>query len=257
MMRKAADIASLAHNRAREMATVGKYEYEIQAEIEYIFRKEGAMGPAYPSIVATGDNACILHYINNDCPLKDGDLLLIDAGCAYGYYNSDITRTFPVNGKFTPAQKDLYELVLAAQLKSIELVKIGTTWEEFHSASVRVITEGLVELGLLKGAIDQLIEEKQYHNFFMHGTGHWLGLDVHDVGTYKINQNTWYQFQQGNVITVEPGIYISPDIQPQEGQPEISEEWRGIGIRIEDDVLVTNGEPEILTNKVPKLIKDL
>jgi Xaa-Pro aminopeptidase len=257
LLRQAAEIAAEAHIHAMAFARPGVYEHQVQAEVEYLFRKKGAMGIAYPSIVASGSNACVLHYIENDCCMGEDDLLLIDAGCACGYYNSDITRTFPVNGKFTPEQKIIYELVLKAQLACIEKVVPGTTWEEFHGTAVKIITEGLVEIGLLVGEIDELIKEEKYKNFFMHGTGHWLGLDVHDAGGYRLDKENWYQFQPGNVITVEPGIYISPDIEAAEGQPEIADRWRGIGVRIEDDVLVTAGKPEVLTAAVPKLVADL
>jgi Xaa-Pro aminopeptidase len=257
LMREAARIAAIAHNHARKFAKPGVNEYEIEAEIEYIFRKHGAMGVAYPSIVATGSNACVLHYIENNSELKDGDLLLIDAGCAVGYYNSDVTRTFPVNGKFTSEQKIIYELVLDAQMASIEQVKPGTTWKDFHHTSVQIITEGLVNLELLCGDVDTLIEEGKYKNFYMHGTGHWLGLDVHDVGIYMHGAESWYQFQPGNIITVEPGIYISPDIEAAEGQPTIDNCWKGIGVRIEDDVLVTATGNEVLTAAVPKFVEDI
>lgn len=257
LMRKAAEIAALAHNHARKFAKPGINESQIEAEIEYIFRKNGAMGIAYPSIVATGANACVLHYIENNSELKDGDLLLIDAGCACGYYNSDVTRTFPVNGKFTSEQKIIYELVLDAQMASIEQVKPGTTWKDFHHTSVQIITEGLVNLELLTGDVETLITEEKYKNFYMHGTGHWLGLDVHDAGIYMHGAETWYQFQPGNVITVEPGIYISPDIQAAEGQPTIDDCWKGIGVRIEDDVLVTATGNEVLTAGVPKFVEDI
>ncbi len=257
LMREAAHIAALAHAQARQIAKPGVNESEIEAEIEYIFRKNGAMGVAYPSIVASGANACILHYIDNNSTLQDGDLLLIDAGCSVGYYNSDVTRTFPVNGKFTTEQKIIYELVLAAQMASIEQVKPGTTWKDFHHTSVRVITEGLVKLGLLAGDVDTLITEEKYKNFYMHGTGHWLGLDVHDAGIYMHGAETWYQFQPGNIITVEPGIYISPDIEPAAGQPAIDDCWKGIGVRIEDDVLVTAIGHEVLTAAIPKFVEEL
>jgi Xaa-Pro aminopeptidase len=257
LMREAARIAALAHERARQIAKPGVKESEIEAEIEYIFRKNGAMGVAYPSIVASGANACILHYIDNSSTLQDGDLLLIDAGCSVGYYNSDVTRTFPVNGKFTTEQKIIYELVLDAQMASIEQVKPGTTWKDFHHTSVQIITEGLVQLELLSGDVDTLIEEGKYKNFYMHGTGHWLGLDVHDAGIYMHGAETWYQFQPGNIITVEPGIYISPDIEPAEGQPAIDDCWKGIGIRIEDDVLITPTGHEVLTAAIPKFVEDL
>jgi Xaa-Pro aminopeptidase len=257
LMRKAANIAAIAHNHARKFAKPGVNEAEIAAEIEYIFHKQGAMGVAYPSIVATGANACVLHYIENNSELQDGDLLLIDAGCSCGYYNSDVTRTFPVNGKFTSEQKIIYELVLDAQMASIEQVKPGTTWKDFHHTSVQIITEGLVNLELLDGDVETLIKEEKYKNFYMHGTGHWLGLDVHDAGIYMHGAESWYQFQPGNVITVEPGIYISPDIQAAEGQPPIDDCWKGIGVRIEDDVLVTADGHEVLTAAVPKFVEDI
>jgi Xaa-Pro aminopeptidase len=257
LMRQAAQIAAEAHRYAMSFARPGLFEHQVQTEIEYLFRKKGAMGVAYPSIVASGSNACILHYIDNDCQMGDGDLLLIDAGCSCGYYNSDITRTFPINGKFSPEQKIIYELVLKAQLACIDKVIPGTTWKEFHDTAVQIITAGLVEIGLLAGSVAELIKEEKYKNFFMHGTGHWLGLDVHDAGGYWNEPEQGYQFQPGNVITVEPGIYISPEIEAAAGQPEIADRWRGIGVRIEDDVLVTAGPPEVLTAAVPKLVQDL
>ena len=257
MMRKATAISAMAHNHAREFARPGVYEYQVEAEIEHIFRKEGGIGIAYPSIVASGENACILHYINNDRQIQEQDLLLIDAGCSYGYYNGDITRTFPVNGKFTPEQKALYEIVLEAQLKAIEEVQPGKAYNEFHDMAVCVIVQGLLDLGLLKGSLEEIIEEEKYKPFYMHRTGHWLGLDVHDVGVYKHNKETWHSLQPGHILTVEPGIYISPQIKPAEGQPEIPDRWKGIGIRIEDDLLVTETGHEILTAAVPKSIAEL
>ncbi len=256
LMRQAATISVEAHNQAREIARPGRYEYEIQAEMERIFRLRGGMGPAYPSIVASGANACVLHYIENKRQMQDNELLLIDAGCAYGYYNADITRTFPVGGKFTPEQKALYEITLEAQLRAIEQVQPGNPYNAFHDTAVRVITEGLVELGILKGEIDKLIEEAKYKPFYMHRTGHWLGLDVHDVGVYQHGESA-HILQPGNVLTVEPGIYIVPDTQPAEDQPQIDPRWSGIGIRIEDDVLVTDTGHEILTAGVPKLVEEL
>ena len=238
--------------KAREIAAPGRYEYEIQAEIEHTFRSLGGDGIAYPSIVASGGNACILHYIENDRRMEAGDLLLIDAGCCYGYYNGDITRTFPVDGKFTPQQKDIYELVLKAQLEAIDQVKPGNTYNQFHDKAVEVLVEGLKELKLLAGDSEEIIKEKKYKPFYMHGTGHWLGLDVHDAGEYKEDADNWVKFEPGNVVTVEPGIYISPYITPVEGQPEIPDYWHGIGVRIEDDVLVTSSGNEILTAGVEK-----
>lgn len=256
LMRKAVDIAVEAHNYAFNITAPGRYEYEIQAEIEHIFRLRGGMGPAYPSIVAAGVNSCILHYIENNCRMEDNDLLLIDAGCAYGYYNSDITRTFPVAGKFTTEQKILYEIVLEAQKQAIKAVKPGNSFHEPHNQAVRILTEGLVELGLLKGEIDKLIEEEKYKPFYMHRTSHWLGLDVHDVGVYQHGENPQL-LQPGQVLTIEPGLYIVPDTKPAEDQPEIDPRWVGIGIRIEDDVLVTSDGNEVLTAGVPKEVKDM
>ncbi len=257
MMRKATAISAQAHNRAREYAKPGHYEYQVQAEIEHIFRQQGAIGPAYPSIVASGANACILHYIENDRQMEENDLLLIDAGCACGYYNGDITRTFPVSGKFTPEQKAIYEIVLAAQLEAIAAVKPGNPYNQFHETAVRVLVAGLIDLGLLVGDIDEIIKEEKYKPFYMHKTGHWLGLDVHDAGGYKNGPDSWQILQPGHILTVEPGIYIAPDLKPAEGQPEVPQKWRGIGIRIEDDLLVTQDGHEILTAAVPKAIADL
>ena len=253
-MRKAVEIAAEAHNLALEMRKPGRYEYEIQAEMERLFRLRGGLGAAYPSIVASGTNACILHYTENRRQMQDGELLLVDAGCSYDYYNSDITRTYPVGSKFTEEQRILYELVLTAQLRAIEQVQPGNPWNLFHDAAVKTIVEGLMGLGLLQGDIEEIIKEKKYKPFFMHGTGHWLGLDVHDVGVLKIGE-TWQPFQPGQVVTVEPGIYIRPDFKPFEGQPEVPNRWRGIGIRIEDDVLVTDAGNEVLTDAVPKAIE--
>jgi len=251
LMRQAAAISVEAHNYAREIASPGRYEYEIQAEMERIFRLRGGTGVAYPSIVASGKNACILHYIENTRQMQDGDLLLIDAACAYGYYNADITRTFPVNGKFTGEQKTLYDIVLEAQKQAIAQIKPGNPYNAFHDTAVRVLTEGLVEIGILQGQIDDLIKEEKYKPFYMHRTGHWLGLDVHDVGVYQHGDSP-QTLQPGQVLTVEPGLYIVPQTQPAEGQPAIDPRWEGIGIRIEDDVLVTETGHEILTAGVPK-----
>ena len=255
-MRTACAIAVDAHNRARHFAQPGRYEYEVQAEIEHTFRLRGAMGVAYPSIVASGANACVLHYTENTSQIQDGDLLLIDAGCAYDYYNSDITRTFPVSGKFTPEQQAIYEIVLEAQLQSIAQVQPGTPYKQTHDTAVRVIVEGLLDLKLLQGDIEEIIKEEKYKPFYMHRTGHWLGLDVHDVGVYQHGE-TPHNLEPGQVTTIEPGIYISPYLKPAEGQPEVDARWHGIGIRIEDDVLVTVSGHEVLTAGVPKAIEDL
>ena len=256
LMRRAAKISADAHVRAMQFSTAGCYEYQVQAELEHTFRLEGALGPAYPSIVATGANACVLHYTENTCPLADGDLLLIDAGCAVDYYNADITRTFPVNGTFTEEQRILYEIVLEAQLQAIAQAQPGQPYKQMHDTAVQVIVDGLMDLGLLTGDRDEIIKEEKYKPFYMHRTGHWLGLDVHDVGVYQ-HGDTPHTLEAGQVFTVEPGIYISPTIQPAEGQPEVPEKWRGIGIRIEDDVLMTETGHEVLTDGVPKAIDEI
>jgi len=256
LMRQAADIAVSAHNHAMSIARPGSYEYEIQAEIEHIFRLQGGMGPAYPSIVAAGKNACVLHYIENNYQMQEQELLLIDAGCAYRYYNSDITRTFPINGKFTPEQKALYEIVLEAQKQAIQEVKPGNGFDAPHKKAVQVLTEGLIEVGLLKGEVNQLIQEGKYKQFYMHRTSHWLGLDVHDVGVYQHGEVPQV-LQPGQVLTIEPGLYVVPHTPPAEDQPPIDDRWVGIGIRIEDDVLVTPQGNEVLTAGVPKEIADL
>jgi Xaa-Pro aminopeptidase len=256
LIRRAADLAVEAHNLAREMARPGRYEYEIQAEMERLFGVNGG-SPAYPSIVASGGNSCILHYVENDRQMQDGDLLLIDAGCCYQYYNSDITRTFPVGGKFKPNQKIIYELVLEAQKKALEKIKPGIPYNEHHDAAVRAIVEGLMELGLLVGDIEEIIKEEKYKPFYMHKTGHWLGLDVHDAGAYRHSEEAWQILQPGQVLTVEPGIYISPFLKQVEGQPEVDSQWHGIGVRIEDDVLVTESGCEILTAGVPKSVEEI
>ena len=250
LMRKAANISVAAHNRAQEFAKPGRYEYEIQAEIEHTFGLNGCT-PAYPSIVASGYNSCVLHYIENNRQMQENDLLLIDAGCACDYYNADITRTFPVSGKFTTEQQIIYDLVLQAQLQAISQVYPGNPYSKIHETAVRVLVEGLMDLKLLVGDIEEIIKEEKYKPFYMHRTGHWLGLDVHDVGVYQYGENPQV-LQPGQVLTVEPGIYISPYIKPVEGQPEVPEKWRGIGVRIEDDVLVTVEGQEVLTAGVPK-----
>jgi Xaa-Pro aminopeptidase len=248
-MRYAAEVSAKAHVRAMEFTSVGKWEYEVEAEIIHEFMKSNCRSPAYPSIVGGGENGCILHYIENDHKLKNNDLLLIDAGAEYDYYAADITRTFPVNGKFTPAQKALYTIVLDAQKAAIAEVKPGNHWNQPHEAAVRVITEGLLGLGLLQGELEQLILDESYREFYMHRTGHWLGMDVHDVGDYKVG-GQWRLLEPGMVLTVEPGIYIR--------DPEhIHKKWHFIGIRIEDDVLVTKTGHEVLTHGVPKEIDEI
>ncbi|MGB5239282.1 MAG: aminopeptidase P family protein, partial [Prochlorococcaceae cyanobacterium] len=246
-LREAARISAEAHERAREVARPGLSERQIQAVIEQHFLEQGARGPAYGSIVAGGDNACVLHYTRNDALLRDGDLLLIDAGCSVSdYYNGDITRTFPVSGRFSGEQRALYELVLEAQLAAIATVAPGADAEQVHGAALRVLVEGLRDLGLLSGSIDELIEQGAYRHLYMHRTGHWLGLDVHDVGAYRLGEHP-QPLEPGMVLTVEPGLYVSDRLAVPEGQPQIEERWKGIGIRIEDDVAVTDVGHEVLT----------
>lgn len=250
IMRAAGKISSRAHCRAMQFCQPGVFEYQLQAEIEHEFAMAGARFPAYSSIVGGGANGCILHYIENNAVLKDGDLVLIDAGCEYHYYASDITRTFPVNGKFSGEQKAIYNIVLEAQLAAIACCKKGNHWNEGHLETVQVITEGLVDLGLLKGEVNELIETAAYREFYMHRAGHWLGMDVHDVGDYKVDDE-WRLLEAGMVMTVEPGIYISPN------NSEVDKRWHGIGIRIEDDVVVTNKGVQIITADVPKTVEGI
>src|SRR5919202_2277628 len=250
LMRKATNISVAAHNRAQEFAKPGRYEYEIQAEIEHTFGLNGCT-PAYPSIVASGYNSCVLHYIENNRQIQENDLLLIDAGCACDYYNADLTRTFPFSGEFTTEQQIIYDLVLQAQLQAISQVYPGNPYSKIHETAVRVLVEGLMDLKLLVGDIEEIIKEEKYKPFYMHRTGHWLGLDVHDVGVYQYGENPQV-LQPGQVLTVVPGIYISPYIKPVEGQPEGPEKWRGIGVRVEADVLVTLEGHEVLTAGVPQ-----
>lgn len=250
VMKHAAEISARAHIRAMQASRAGLFEYHLEAELDYEFRKGGAKMPAYGSIVAAGKNACILHYRENDAPLKDGDLVLIDAGCEIDCYASDITRTFPVSGKFSPEQKAIYELVLAANEEAFKHIAPGRHWNEAHEATVRVITAGLVELGLLAGSVDELIAAEAYKPFYMHRAGHWLGMDVHDVGDYKIG-GEWRVLEPGMAMTVEPGIYIAADNQ------DVAKKWRGIGVRIEDDVVVTRTGCEILTSGVPKSVAEI
>jgi len=250
IMQTAADIAAEAHCEAMKAAKAGMQEYQIEALIEQIFRRRGAAGPAYTSIVGAGPNATVLHYINNDGELHDGDLLLVDAGAEYKGYASDITRTFPINGRYTQAQRDIYDLVLKAQMACVEMVRPGTTHEQLKQHSIEVLTEGMVELGLLQGKPAELIEEKKYEKFYMHGLGHMLGIDVHDVGRYYFGQES-RALEPGVVMTVEPGLYIAPDTK------DVPEKYLGIGVRIEDDVLCTNNGPRVLTNKVPKHAEEI
>ena len=250
LMQTAADIAAEAHCEAMKASRPGMQEYQIEALIEQIFRRRGAAGPAYTSIVGAGANATVLHYINNDGELRDGDLLLVDAGAEYKGYASDITRTFPINGHYTQAQRDIYDLVLKAQMQCVEMVRPGVTHEQLKQHSIEVLTEGMVELGLLKGDPEELIKEKKHEQFYMHGLGHMLGIDVHDVGRYYYGKES-RALEPGVVMTVEPGIYIAPHTK------DIPEKYLGIGVRIEDDVLCTNNGPKVLTDKVPKQAEEI
>jgi Xaa-Pro aminopeptidase len=250
LMQRAADIAAAAHVEAMKAVRPGMMEYEIEALIEYHFRRSGAAAPAYGSIVGGGANATVLHYKTNEDQLHDGDLLLVDAGAEFRGYASDITRTFPVGGRFTEPQREIYNAVLAAQTQCIEMVKPGVTMEELNDHAIRVLTERMVALGLLAGEVEKLIEEKTYRRFFMHGIGHFLGLDVHDAGRYQLEGKS-RPLVPGVVITVEPGIYVAAD---SEGVPD---KYRRIGVRIEDDVLVTPEGHRVLTSKVPKQIDEI
>ena len=246
-LREAARISAEAHELARQVARPGLSERQVQAVIEQHFLEQGARGPAYGSIVAGGDNACVLHYTANTAVLRDGDLLLIDAGCSLAdYYNGDITRTFPVGGRFSAEQRALYDLVLASQEAAVASVKPGFTAEGVHETALRVLVSGLVELGLLVGEVDGLIEQGAYRHLYMHRTGHWLGLDVHDVGAYRLGEHH-VELETGMVLTVEPGLYISDRLPVPEGQPAVDGRWKGIGIRIEDDVAVSDRGHEVLT----------
>ena len=254
-MQKSANIAAQAHIHAMSITKPGKYEYQIEGEILNQFMQNGARYPAYGSIIAGGDNACTLHYVSNTSILKDGDLLLIDAGCELENYASDITRTYPINGKFSPAQKDIYQIVLEAQKKAINKVIPGKYFDEPHKAAVEIIVNGLIDLKILKASRDEIFEKELYKEFFMHRTSHWLGLDVHDAGQYfdgfsKDGKPKPVRFQDTNVLTIEPGCYIKPNIN-------VPEEFWGIGIRIEDDVLVTASGNKVLSSDAPKEIEDL
>ncbi|MBA8887806.1 Xaa-Pro aminopeptidase [Dokdonella fugitiva] len=244
LMRRSAQIAAEAHLRAMRATRPGLNEHEVEAELLHAFRKHGAV-PSYEPIVGGGANGCVLHYRANNAELRDGDLLLVDAGAEYQCYASDITRTWPVNGRFSPEQRALYDIVLAAQLDAIDEVRAGRSFDAYHEAAVRTITRGLCRLGLLAGSVEKNLREHAYRKFYMHKTGHWLGLDVHDVGDYRID-GEFRVLEPGMVVTVEPGLYVAPDAK---GVPA---KFRGIGIRIEDDVLVTGGDPDVMSAGVPK-----
>ena len=250
VMKQAAQITCEAHRRAMARTAPGVAEYEIEGVIEHTFRVEGGNGPGYTSIVGSGSNATILHYIENSQAMKDGDLVCVDAGCEYGFYTADVTRTWPVNGQFSSAQAELYELVLEAQEAAIAQAVEGNSIRSVHQVTVRVLTAGMVRLGLLSGDVDDLIAEETYRRYYMHGTSHWLGLDVHDVGAYFKDGDS-RMLEAGMVLTIEPGVYVAED---DEDAPKA---YRGIGIRIEDDVLVTEGGNVVLTAAAPKSIVDV
>ena len=245
VMRKAGEISAAAHVRAMQECQPGRYEYHLEAAIQHTFAEHGARFPAYNSIVGSGENACVLHYTENASKMRAGDLVLIDAGCEYQGYAADITRTFPVSGQFSAEQRAIYDVVLEAQRAAIAKVRPGNTWNQPHDATVRVITRGLVKLGLLRGKERELIKAEAYRDFYMHRAGHWLGLDVHDVGEYRVD-GRWRQLEPGMVLTIEPGIYIAAD------NTKVPKRWRGIGVRIEDDVVVTEQGCDVLTGDVPK-----
>lgn len=249
LMRRAAEISSMAHARAMKTARPGQYEYHVEAELTHEFIRHGARTPAYNHIVASGPNACVLHYNDSNRKMQDGDLLLIDAGCEYEGYASDITRTFPVNGKFTGPQRDVYQAVLNAQLACMDVLKPGNPFNQYHEVAIRVLSQGMLDLGLLKGSLDQVIEEKTYMQFYMHRAGHWIGMDVHDAGDYR-KKGVWQTLQPGMMITNEPGLYIRPDAA-------VPEHFWNVGVRIEDDVLITVGGNENLTITAPKTVAEV
>ncbi len=249
-MRAAARISAQAHKRVMKQCRPGLMEYQLEAEFVHECSLQGARNQAYSPIVGGGKNGCVLHYIDNKDELQDGDLLLIDAGCEYDYYASDITRTYPVNGRFTEAQRTLYELVLKAQEAAIAEVRPGNHWNDPHAAAVKVITKGLVDLGILKGRVSALIKSESYQRFYIHRTGHWLGMDVHDVGDYKID-GEWRLLEPGMALTIEPGLYIPA------GSKGVAKKWWNIGIRIEDDVVVTKDGCDILTKDAPKSVREI
>jgi Xaa-Pro aminopeptidase len=248
-MRSAARISAEAHCRAMRAARPGRFEYEIEAELLHAFRAAGSQAPAYTSIVAGGANACVLHYVENDQPLNDGDLLLIDAGCELDGYASDITRTFPVNGRFSGPQRDVYEMVLAAQTAARATTRPGAHWNAPHDAAVKVLAQGMLDLGLIKGSLDGVLENGDYRRFYMHRTGHWLGMDVHDAGEYKLGGD-WRPLVEGMVLTIEPGCYIRP-------ADDVPKAFWNIGIRIEDDAVVTANGCELITEDAPKAVAEI
>jgi len=249
-LREAAKISAEAHLEAMRVGKPGAWEYELEAAINYTFRRRGGNGPGYTSIVGAGKNATVLHYIANDAQISGGELVLVDAGCEYDHYTADVTRTWPASGTFTPAQREVYDLVLEAQISAISLARAGATINDLHDHCVRVLTAGMIELGLLDGRVEDRIADATYKKFYMHGTSHWLGLDVHDAGAYTIRGKP-RPLAPGMVITVEPGLYIAADA------PDVPDRFRGIGVRIEDDVAITTGAPEVLTSATPKQADEL
>ena len=250
VMKQAAEITTEAHIRAMKAVKPGMFEYQLEAEYLYAFNKNGARAPAYNSIVGGGNNACILHYVENNSELKDGDVVLVDAGCEYKYYASDVTRTFPVNGSFTEEQKQIYSIVLEAHKQSMDQLQPGNKWNLAHEKSVEVIVEGLIDLGIIKSSKQEAIDTGEYSKFYMHRIGHWLGMDVHDVGSYK-QDGDWRDLEPGMVMTIEPGIYILDSLEG------VEDKWKGIGVRIEDDVLVTKKGFEVLTPDIPRSIEEV
>lgn len=255
IMQKACDISSEAHIKAMEFIKPSTKEFEIENVVNSHFRGSGANGPGYSSICATGDNATILHYISNNAECKDGELFLLDAACEYAYYSSDITRTFPVSGKFTELQKKIYNIVLKAETEAIKSCTVGNTYKKVHELVLEILTKGLIELGILEGELSKLLEDKAFMPYYMHGTGHWLGIDTHDVGgRFYLNENNEFTektFVPGMITTIEPGLYFSSTLE------NIPEDFKGIGVRIEDDILITADGPVVLSNKVPKEIDEI
>jgi Xaa-Pro aminopeptidase len=250
LLRRAVDITCDGHLAALEMIKPGLFEYEIQATLEYVFRRKGSPRTGYATIVGSGPNATVLHYTTNNRPVEDGDLVLIDAGTEFGYFTGDVTRTWPASGRFSGPQRDIYKIVLDAQREAIGAVRPGATFIEPHERAVRVLAEGMIGLGLLRGEIDTIVEKGEYRKFYMHRTSHWLGMDVHDAGPYKV-ADEWRKLAPGMVLTIEPGIYIAEDVE------DVPEQYRGLGVRIEDDVLVTEQGNEVLSARVPKAIDEI
>lgn len=247
---KATAVSIDAHQRAMRASRIAQYEYQLEAELVFEFNQQGCRNIAYDPIVASGNNACVLHYTANNKPLKKGDLVLIDAGCEYENYAADITRTFPLNGRFSPEQREIYQLVLSAQKQALALIRPGCLWHSLQETIVKVLTQGLIDLGILHGSLDDLLAEKAYLPFYMHGSGHWLGLDVHDAGAYK-KEGQWRALAKGMVLTVEPGLYI------RSGTANVAERWQGIGVRIEDDIAVTSTGYINLTQALPSSVEDV